>query len=162
MTLYVPECMKPLFAAGFVYEALCAPGSDGRQGRAPGHLDGFGMWLGETRGVTPLPLRPVNVCVCVCVRMSGEGRESFPLPACLPAWLHGLEAEPSERLWGRTLRHFAALNCTFYSSLWAQTTLVSNPKCIAPYWKQSVQSDVSRCLHHYILWKSQMKWSKVK
>lgn len=124
------------------------------QRRSSGPSAGAPWWIwyvigGDTGCYTPAP--PACECVCLCL-CAYERWRSWKFPAaCLPACLCDCTVlKLSRRSNFRTLRHFAALKRPFYSSLRAQATLVSSPKCIAPDWKQSVENDASRCLHRCI------------
>lgn len=50
----------------FLKRPVC-PGAKAPQSLMRGHLDGFGMLLGETSGVRPPPFPPVQMCMCAYV-----------------------------------------------------------------------------------------------
>lgn len=58
---------KGFICPSVVYKSPGASSGGSLQHWMLGHLDAFGMLLGETCGVTLLPLLPLHVCECVCV-----------------------------------------------------------------------------------------------
>lgn len=63
--MYVPLiCKAFMLWCCFIKRPVC-PGAKAPQSLMQGHLDGFGMLLGETSGVRPPPFPPLQMCVCV-------------------------------------------------------------------------------------------------